>query len=113
MANSIKISKTVFNKDQFKKVVDTNFKSFAQPVPVDEDITVEQFFAEYENLFYEIPSTGDSQSHQYLIDKSSEVVDFEKDTEDIQPLLDEITQLRQQILDYQQQIIELSTPSIG
>jgi hypothetical protein len=113
MANSIKISKTVFNKDQFKKVVDTNFKSFAQPIAVDEDLTVEQFFAEYENLFYEIPSTGDSQSHQYLVEKSSEVVDFEKDTEDIQPLLDEITQLRQQILDYQQQIIELSTPTIG
>jgi len=41
-----------------------------------------------------------------------ELVNFEKDTEDIQPLLDEITQLRTQILDYQQQIIELSTPSV-
>jgi len=113
MANNIQISKTVFNKNQFKKVIDTDFKSFAQPVPVDEELTVEEFFTAYENLFYEIPSTGEFQSHEYLIGRSSELVDFEKDTEDIQPLLDEITQLRQQILEYQQQIIELSTPSIG
>lgn len=111
MASNIKISKTVFNKDQFKNVVDTNFKSFAQPEPVDEDITIEQFFTSYEDLFYEIPSTGDSESHEYLVNRSSELINFEKDTQDIQPLLDEITQLRTQILDYQQQIIELSTPS--
>lgn len=112
MASNIKIEKTVYNKDQFKKVVDTNFKSFAQPAPVEEDFTIEEFFTEYENLYYEIPSTGETQSHEYLIKRSSELVNFEKDTEDIQPLLDEITQLRTQILDYQQQIIELSTPSV-
>ena len=36
-------------------------------------------------------------------------MDFEKDTEDIQPLLDEIAQLRNQNLEQAGQIIELQT----
>jgi len=41
-----------------------------------------------------------------------ELVDFEKDTEDIQPLLDEIAQLRGQLLEYQEQLIEANKPDI-
>jgi len=44
--------------------------------------------------------------------KNAVVIDFEKDTTDIQPLLDEITQLRNQILDYQEQLIEANKPDI-
>ena len=36
-------------------------------------------------------------------------MDFDKDTEDIQPLLDEIAQLRNQNLEQANQIIELQT----
>jgi len=41
-----------------------------------------------------------------------ELVDFEKDTEDIKPLLDEIAQLRGQLLEYQEQLIEANKPDI-
>lgn len=106
MAKNVKISKTVYNKDTFNKVIDREFKSFTTPVDQEQERTIEQLFSEYERLYLEISPEGDNQSHRYLINKSSELVDYEKDTTDIQPLLDEIAQLRRQILDYQQQLID-------
>ena len=111
MSKDIQIKKTVFSKKNFDKVIDRSFKTFAQLPPVEEERTVEQFFSDYENLYYEIPPEGETNSHQYLIARSSELIDFQKDTEDIQPLLDEIAQLREQILSYQQQLIAANTPS--
>ena len=108
MAKNVKISKTVYNKDTFNKVIDREFKSFVTPVDEEQERTIEQFFSEYERLYLEISPEGENQSHAYLINKSSELVDYEKDTTDIQPLLDEIAQLRRQLLDYQQQIIDLN-----
>lgn len=112
MANEIKIQKTVFDKNNYDKVIDRGFKSYAQPAPIEEEPTVEFFFELYEQLYYEIPPEGDTNSHQYLIKKSLEIVDFQKDLQDIQPLLDEIAQLRTQILEYQQQLIEANTPEV-
>jgi len=111
MSKDIQIKKTVFVKDNFEKVIDREFKTFAQPPAVELERTVEDFFQDYENLYYEIEPEGPTESHQYLIQRSLEIVDYEKDTEDIQPLLDEISQLRAQILDYQQQLIQANTPS--
>lgn len=112
MANEVKIEKRVYVKDQFDKVIDRSFKTYAQPAAVEEQPTVEDFFVLYEQLYFEIPVEGDTNSHRYLIERSSELVDFEKTTEDIQPLLDEIATLREQILEYQQQLIEANTPEV-
>ena len=61
----------------------------------------------YENkLYFEIPLQGDD-SHTTLITESSKLVEFEKDTEDIQPLLDEIASLRLQNQELNQQLFEL------
>lgn len=111
MANEIQIKKTVYRKDQFDKVIDRNFTTFSQPPEQEQEITLEQFFELYEQFYYEIPLEGDVNSHRYFLQRSSELVDFEKDTQDIQPLLDEIAQLRTQILEYQQQLIEANTPN--
>jgi len=111
MSRDIQIKKTVFPKDTFDKVVDRSFKTFAQPADVEQQITVEEFFQNYDDLYYEIPPEGETQSHQYLIKRSLEIVDYEKDTQEIQPLLDEIAQLRAQVLEYQQQLIEANTPN--
>lgn len=112
MANEIKIEKQVFTKNQFDKVVDRSFQTYAQPAPTDDQPTVEEFFVLYDQLYFEIPVEGDINSHRYLVEKSSELVEFEKTTEDIQPLLDEIAILREQILEYQQQLIEANTPEV-
>lgn len=106
MSESLQIQKTVYNKNQHEQVVDTSF-SFFVPPPVDEGVSVEEFFTLYEDLFYIIPTEGELNSHEFIVRRSSEVVDFEKDTEDIQPLLDEIASLREQLLAARQEIIDL------
>lgn len=107
MDNNVQIVKTVFNTDKFTKVVDTTFKTFTQPVPEEDPDTPEELFRLYEKLYFSIDITGETNSHEYLIKKSSELVDYDAVTEDIQPLLDEIAQLREQNLALNQQLIDL------
>ena len=109
MDSSIEIVKTVFSTDKFNKVVDTSFKTFTQPVPEEDTDTSEELFRLYEKLYYVIDVEGEENSHQYLVKKSSELLTFDRVTEDIQPLLDEISQLREQLLLANQQIIDLET----
>jgi hypothetical protein len=108
MANDVKIKRTVFNSSEFSKVVgNRSFSTFVQPVSQQDLATVEEFFSLYEKLYYEIDVTGETNSHEYLVKKSSELLDFVSNTEDIQPLLDEIAQLREQNLELNQQILDI------
>lgn len=109
MANNVQIQKTVFNSDEFNKVINRDFSTFTQPVPEEDTDTVENLFRLYEKLYYVISPTGEVNSHEYLIKKSSELITFDRVTEDIQPLLDEISQLREQNLQLNQQILDLET----
>lgn len=109
MANNIEIKKTVFSTTEFNRVVDTGFTTFTQPVLEEDTDTPEELFRLYEKLYYVIDVEGEENSHQYLVKRSSELLTFDKVTEDIQPLLDEISQLREQLLLANQQIIDLET----
>lgn len=114
MARDIQLKNKVYSKDQLDKVVDRNFVFFSDDLEVvDQPITVDEFFAAYEELYYEIPLKGENQSHQYLSQRSAELIDFEKDTTDIQPLLDEIATLREQLLTSQEEIIQLRNTQAG
>jgi len=112
MANNLPIRKTVYNREKYGKVVNREFSTFFPPPP-DADPTVEDFFNLYEALFYEIPADGETGSHRYLIQRSSELVDFERDTLDIQPLLDEIASLREELLEANTAILELEIAAAG
>lgn len=109
MDNNIHIQKTVFNKDEFSKVVDNSFKTFIQPTQEQDLDTPEELFRLYEKLYYVIDIQGETDSHEYLARRSSEIASFDKNTEDIQPLLDEISQLRAELLLANQQIITAET----
>lgn len=109
MAEKISISKTKVKVDELDRVIDRTFKSFGQPVDVEQGPTIEQFFLDYETLYNEIPIQGETNSHEYLVQKSGELINFEKDTADIQPLIDEITQLREELLNANEQILDLQT----
>lgn len=97
MAN-IKVKRTVYNKDEFEKVVDTSFSTFVDPAEEQDNDTVEELFRLYNKLYYEIPLEGTNNSHSFILQESSKLVEFTKDTEEIQPLLDEIATLREQLL---------------
>jgi len=109
MANDIQLQKTVFGKVDFSKVVDTSFKTFTQPIPEEDPDTPEELFRLYDKLYYSIDLEGDENSHRYLVNKSSELLNFHATTEDIQPLLDEIAQLREENLALNQQVLTLET----
>ena len=97
MAN-IRVKKTVYNKDEFEKVVDTSFNTFTDDVQAQDNDTVEELFRLYDKLFYDIPTEGTTNSHTFILQESSKLVEFTKDIEEIQPLLDEIATLREQLL---------------
>ena len=107
MDRNIPVEKTVLEKGNFEKVIDTSFKTFVRPATSTETTSVEEFFRIYDEIFFEIPAEGEINSHEYLIRRSSEIVDVSPDSQDIQPLLDEIAQLREQLLLANEQILEL------
>lgn len=108
MAEKINLFQQAVTTREFERVVNTEFSTFIDSTP-EEDFTVEDFFVEYERLFYEIPAEGENESHEYLIRKSSELVDIETETTDITPLLDEIASLREQLLEANSQIVKLQS----
>ena len=112
MDKDIQIVKTVFNTTEFKKVVDTSFKNFLQPTAELDLDTPEELFRLYEKLYFTLDIAGPVDSHEYLVQKSSELLNFDTVTEDIQPLLDEIAQLREVNLTLNQQILTLQTGTI-
>ena len=103
----VRIQKEVYRSDQFNNLVDRQFTTFTKPDPIVDTDTIEELFRLYDKLYFSIPVEGEVNSHQYLLQRSSELTDLEKTTDDIQPLLDEIAQLRQQNLDLNQQIFEI------
>lgn len=109
MANQkIQIQKTVYNSAGLSKIVDREFKAFAEPVPVQDTDTVDELFRLYDKLYLEIPLNGEINSHEYLITRSSELVNVDLDNEAIQPLLEEISELRTELLAANQEIANLN-----
>ena len=68
---------------------------------------MEQFFEDYNELFFQIPATGSVNSHQYLVERSSQLYKADQEIIDIQPLIEEITALKLQNVEYLQQIADL------
>lgn len=107
MAKKIQIQKTVFDRSNFKSTVNTKFEFYREPDPVIDPDNVGELFRLYDKLYMEIPIDGDNQSHEYLVKRSSELYQVQRQLEDIQPLLDEVAQLRTQILAANSRVIEL------
>ena len=112
----INLTKTVYNKSQYTKVIDTQFTQLVSPEEeaTGEDTlpTVDEFFTFYEQLFFDIPKFGETNSHEFLIKTSEEYIGANNIVnDDIQALIDEITELRQENLDLQQNLFQLSDQS--
>ena len=110
--SQIPIQKTVFDKDDFNKVVNTQFTQLINQVVLQEEETpsfsIDDFFNLYEQLFYQIPRDGDINSHQYILQREADYLGITINQDDIQALLNEITSLRQQVLDTQTLVNQLS-----
>ena len=65
---NVEFTPRVYTKSEFQKIVDINFKEFGKTAE-EQRKTVEEFFEDYEELFYDIPAEGESNSHKYLVEK--------------------------------------------
>ena len=104
---TIQSQKLIYSKD-INKVTNSTFNTLVPPVipstlPVEAIPTVDEFFNNYETLFYQIPQTGNN-SHETLIQQSCEYVGL-----NLQQLLDQINFLQEQNKQLQQQINEFNT----
>ena len=108
MAEVINLDKTVYLKENFGRLVDSNFNFFVQDA--DEiSFTISDFFKLYEQIFEFIPREGDTESHRYILNKEAEYMGIRtQDDSDLQALLDEITKLRRELLDNSNTILELT-----
>jgi len=102
------LNRTVFNKEAYENTIDTSFSQVSiPPPPLEDTITVTEFFNLYNAIFYDIPSQGETNSHAYIVAKSGDYINADQISEDVQALLDEITILRQDLLAANQQLITL------
>jgi len=112
MSENVNLNKQVYDKNQYTKVIDTSFKELGVQTiqeQLNQQPTVNDFFAMYNELFYNIPELGATNSHEYLIKTSSEYINYTANQEIIDALQAEIAQLRIDLLDSQKQVIQLQT----
>ena len=111
--NVVKLQKRVFEQQQYTKVIDTSFNQLKVEQPtliVTSSLpTVAQFFDFYNQLFYDIPETGTTNSHEYLIAQSSAYIGSQQSTQEVDALLEEIDDLRRENLALNQQISTMQT----
>jgi len=104
MKSKIDLVKEVYQKINYPRIIDTKFNELGT-TSINEQIevtpTTNDFFDLYNTLFYEIPSFGDVNSHQFLIQTSADYIDFDANQEEILALRAEITDLRRQLLEAQ------------
>ena len=111
MPKNIDLNKTVFNKRDYEKTIDSSFTQLgvkSTQEQINEQPTVQKFFDMYNELFYDIPEMGELNSHEFLIKTSGEYIDSEIDNEVIQTLQNEIAQLREELLQSQQNLIDIT-----
>jgi hypothetical protein len=106
--SQIPVQKTVFSKDSYSKVIDTQFSQLITQEDETLSFSVDDFFELYDQLFYQIPRDGETNSHQYILQREADYLGISISQDDVQALLDEITSLRQQVLDTQTIINDLT-----
>jgi len=103
------LNKTLFNKKDYQKTINTQFTELVPPPPeVVIEPTVEDFFQLYDQLFFEIPKNGNTNSHEYLVKRSSEYINENFVSEEFLALIEEVTDLREQLLDARKEIADLT-----
>ena len=109
---NVDLRKEVFNKPQYEQVIDTSFSQLGVTnisASAEDQISIEEFFGYYNSLFYDIPPTGETNSHEFLVKESGQYINFDQITEEILALQQEIDGLRRDLLTEQIKVIELET----
>ena len=112
MAQQVNLVKEVYGRNTFTRVVDTSFSELYTPVTasaaLSQQITVDEFFNLYDELFFDIPATGEVNSHEYLVARSTEYLGGGVLTDNEKAYIEEINSLRQQLLEANANYLSLS-----
>jgi len=114
MKTSISSPPVQYDKNTYNKLINTSFTQLGvKPIQelIEEQVTTNDFFNMYNEMFFQIPELGEVNSHEYIIKKSSEYIGFEANQEEIIALQNEIAQLRIDLLESQKQTIEFQISS--
>lgn len=109
---NVDLQKEVFNKAQYEQVIDTSFSQLGVPsisASAENQVSVEEFFGYYNSLFYDIPPTGETNSHEFLVKNSGEYINFDQIADEILALQQEIAGLREELLAEQIKVVELES----
>ncbi len=110
MAEKVNMVKEVYGRNTYTRVIDTKFSELYNEVTasVTPTITVEQFFQYYNDLFFQIPATGEVNTHEYLVKTSTEYLGGPVLSDTERAYIDEINSLRQQLLDQAGDILNVN-----
>lgn len=111
MEQKLNLIKEVYGRNTYTRVIDTSFSELYVEVTgsaAGDQITVEQFFDFYNQLFFQIPVTGVVNSHEYLVKRSSEYIGSSVLTDNEAAYIEEINTLRQQLLEANQNYANLN-----
>ena len=115
-SEAVNLNKQVFEKRQYDRTINTSFTQLGSSTLTDTGSilpSVDQFFDYYNQLFFDIPKFGVTNSHEYLIKTSQDYIGVSNVVNDeITALIEEITQLRQENLELTQQFISVQTNAI-
>lgn len=102
----VRLYKNVYSKDQFKNTVNSSLPE--ETTPTQALPSIDEFFNYYNQLFYNIPETGDNNSHEYLIKTSQQYIGDQQNNEEIDALIQEVNGLRETVLEQQELIFNLT-----
>ena len=77
MAKTINLEGVVFERNQYKNTINTNFTELGAITPItltQQGYTVYDFFNDYQRLYGDIPDEGEFNSKSYLTQRSGEYV---------------------------------------
>jgi FtsZ-binding cell division protein ZapB len=109
----VNLTKKAYNKNQYPKVIDTEFTQLLRTQVSLPEISIEErisiFFLEYEDLFYDITPLGEFKTHEYIVKKSGDYIGNSIIDDTIAELIAEVTQLREENLELQQELANLQS----
>jgi len=105
MAELVQLTKTIYSSN-INNVINNNFNQLVpqttQTVDIP-DLTVNEFFNQYNTLFFDIPPSGSDESHLGLATRSLEYLGVS-----IEDLQSEIDYLRQENVELKNQILQVT-----
>jgi hypothetical protein len=91
---NIIIEKQVYGAKGIRDNIDMNFSELTKP----KIISLDKFFKDYEEIFYDIPDEGIGKSHRYILETSGQYLNmFESRDNQIESLENQIIELEEEI----------------